>query len=73
MHEGERVTAAVLAMHSVVRREVMATFVFVLTTGRFRVLNIHPSHEDTPNAALTNSRTQSGVSDVSCRLSVNSL
>lgn len=50
MHEGERVTAAVLTVNSVVRREVMAAFVFVLTTGRFRVLNIHPSHAATPTS-----------------------
>lgn len=48
MHEGERVTAAVLTVNSVVRREVVAT-VFVLTTsGRFRVLNIH--HAATPTS-----------------------
>lgn len=49
MHKGERVTAAMLTVHSVVRREVVAAG-FVLTTGRFRVLNIHPSHEDTSAA-----------------------
>ena len=49
MHKGERVTAAMLTVHSVVRREVVAAG-FVLTTGRFRVLNIHPSHAATPTS-----------------------
>lgn len=48
MHEGERVTAAVLTVNSVKGREVVAASFVLTTNGRFRVLNIHPSHEVTP-------------------------
>ena len=41
MHEGERVTAAVLTVNSVKGREVVAASFVLTTNGRFRVLNIH--------------------------------
>lgn len=61
MHEGERVTAAVLTVKSVEGREVMAASFVLATNGRFRVLNIHPSHAATP----TNSSSQ-----VACTVSM---